>query len=670
MILSLLSVGLLASMNPASGANKSEKAGIQPGKDLAKGVLSVRPPLFWSDTTDTKKLDLVVHSEGDQYFLTNTAKYDPEDKNCFYFVNWDLQGTQLAGKPIKDLEVEPNSLYLVHLYELSKPKNLTDFWSNDPGKQASVAFVWVGGSPSVGKVKPIPGTTGILTEIKESPKWFNYKKGERLPIYSQRFPEFRLPADKVLSLSMSRTEDTFDICRRHSITHFQSGGGQSDKLPPSERLITLSTGYFNQGIGEKPSNEPHISPTENAFMRSDYAYVVSKAGIAADYDYMFLDEEFWHNDYQDATIERLCLFAKEARRINPSLKLADFWNQPPYAFSFIGRDRWSSDTVRQEALSHYNDNTAAMKSGNQTLLRKVTVNGKQTCLADELTAVSECVYFNNLFGYIDQYGTYSNDFFLPTAIHNTRMNKRMACNKGKPIIWFGMEILEGNYNHPRIAYPTRTTTPSGTAIFKDRLPVSPNYNEAIGLFGILEGDGVYLWEPHGPSNGDPNGIFSTLQYCMDYKDDRGEWHPDTPGAPLGKGNTWYPPYMYTAPDYYTLGAWKYSQIADVVSHGKKTDFEYSMDGGKSWYMPPANGGAMVDVIHDKRPIVTGAVSGQDIAVVAFNPFQGVADTTSLMIRQGKSVFAINLFGTRVRVYRGKLAVIIIKPSRNSGGARK
>jgi hypothetical protein len=110
-----------------------------------------------------------------------------------------------------------------------------------------------------------------------------------------------------------------------------------------------------------------------------------------------------------------------------------------------------------------------------------------------------------------------------------------------------------------------------------------------------------------------------------------------------------------AHDYYALGAWKFAQIADIVTRGIRMDFEYSMNGGKTWYRPPANGGAMADVIHDKRPIVTGAVAGQDIAVVVFHPFQGVADTTSLLVRNGKDTFPIELFGTRVRVYRGTLA---------------
>lgn len=610
-------------------------------------------PLFWCESTDPAKLDMVVTAESGRYYLTNAAKYQPADKSCYYFVNWDLQGTHHAAQPIRRLEVEPNSLYLVHLYELSRSKNLTDFWSNDPGKQASVAFVWVGGTRA--PAAPLAPGVARLTEVRASPRWFEYRKGERVPFYSKRFPEFRLPPGKFLTMAMSRSDDTHDDCLRRGVTHFQSGGGVSDQLPPTQRAITLNTGFFNQGIGQAPSNDPHISPTENTFMRSPYAHAVSKASVAASYEYIFLDEEHWHSDYQPATIERLCLFAREARRINPNVKLADFWNPPPYNFSFLGRDRWTAESMCAQAAAHYGDSGAAMKSVAPAMVRQVPVNGQKTSLAEELTAVSVCVYFDNLFGFINQYGTFSNDLFIPAAIHKTRINRQLPCNRNKPLIWFGMEILEGNYNHPRIAYPTRTTNPPGTAIFKDRLPVSPNFNEAVALFGMLEADGAYLWEPHGRSDGDPNGIFSTLRYCRDYKDDRGEWRPDTPGAPLGNAKSWYPPYVYAAPDHYALGAWKYTQIADIITRGKRLDFEYSTDGGKTWYVPPASGATMPDVIREKRPIVTGAVAGDEIAVVAFHPFQGVADTTSLLIRHEKSVFAAELFGTRARVYRGSRA---------------
>lgn len=166
-------------------APSREVSAAEPGADQQQQV-EATGDLSWCNSLDSNKLDLVVTRQGQRYFMTNAAKYQPADKNCYYYVNWDLQGTHLDGKPIENLEVEPNSLYLVHLYELSRPKTLGDFWSEDPGKQATTAFVWVGGLPTVPRPS-IAGVTGVLTEIKESPHWFYYRKDDRLPFYSQRF---------------------------------------------------------------------------------------------------------------------------------------------------------------------------------------------------------------------------------------------------------------------------------------------------------------------------------------------------------------------------------------------------------------------------------------------------------------------------------------------------
>jgi hypothetical protein len=112
--------------------------------------------------------------------------------------------------------------------------------------------------------------------------------------------------------------------------------------------------------------------------------------------------------------------------------------------------------------------------------------------------------------------------------------------------------------------------------------------------------------------------------------------------------------MAFSPVYYALAAWKYSQVADIMEGGVRVDFEYSLDGGKSWYVPPTNGSTMCDVVRERRPILTGAVNGRQIAVVAFDPYQGIAETTPILLRYGKDRFAIDLFGKRVRIYRGEL----------------
>ena len=63
---------------------------------------------------------------------------------------------------------------------------------------------------------------------------------------------------------------------------------------------------------------------------------------------------------------------------------------------------------------------------------------------------------------------------------------------------------------------------------------------------------------------------------------------------------------------------------------------------------------MCDVVRDRRPIDTGAIKGRQIAVVSFDPYQGVGDTKPILLRYGESRFRIDLFGKRVRLYRGEL----------------
>lgn len=63
---------------------------------------------------------------------------------------------------------------------------------------------------------------------------------------------------------------------------------------------------------------------------------------------------------------------------------------------------------------------------------------------------------------------------------------------------------------------------------------------------------------------------------------------------------------------------------------------------------------MCDVARERRPIVTGAVKGRQIAVAAFDPYQRVDGTTPVLVRHGGNRFRIDLFGKRVRVYRGAL----------------
>ncbi len=385
-------------------------------------------PLFWCNSTDQSKLQLTVEERSGRYFLSNVSGYQPPDRNVFYFVDWDFIGDGRQPRPIKDVEVEPNRLYLVHLYELSKPRPLTDFWtSDDPRKACDAAFLWVGGQGVRRTVRADKDTTGVLTEIREDPAQFRFRAGERLPLFTELLPSFQLPTKKVFILGRYAEGLTFSNMFRHGVTHIAGAGTDFDQLPPTRRAITIQTGFLNEGIGSKPNpneQQDHISPTEKAFMECSLAHVTNRAAAASFAEYFFLDEEFWHDDYQPATIERLCVFFQEMRRRNPRCKPSDFWSgAPPYRKWQPGGDQKWAATFPVLA-EHYSDPAKAMAVTHRAITRPVEVNGRKTSLAELFGAVCVTTYFDHLFGYDDELRQFRFDYTFPSWIHYSRVNRR------------------------------------------------------------------------------------------------------------------------------------------------------------------------------------------------------------------------------------------------------
>ena len=94
------------------------------------------------------------------------------------------------------------------------------------------------------------------------------------------------------------------------------------------------------------------------------------------------------------------------------------------------------------------------------ITRQVTLSGQTTSLAELFGAVCVTTNFDRLFGYSDELRQFRFDYTLPEWVHYSRVNRRLPVNRGKPQIWFGMGILEGN--SPRLLCA------GGVQVFPDR----------------------------------------------------------------------------------------------------------------------------------------------------------------------------------------------------------
>jgi hypothetical protein len=69
----------LVGLGPRSALAKEAEAETTKAQSDAPAAAS--GPLFWCDSTDTGKLDLMMERQGDRYLMTNTAKYHPADQS-------------------------------------------------------------------------------------------------------------------------------------------------------------------------------------------------------------------------------------------------------------------------------------------------------------------------------------------------------------------------------------------------------------------------------------------------------------------------------------------------------------------------------------------------------------------------------------------------------------
>lgn len=596
---------------------------------LAARVQAQTSVLFWTESTDTNRINLTVQKSGNRYLVSNLVPPAPGSRKVYYFADWDMIGTSSSPGAITNLDLEPAQMHMIHTYEVDSSYTVNDYWNANANRSTAVAFLWIGGAPQAQT-----NMSATLSEVRESGSWFYFEKTNHLSSFSQRFPNFSLPAGKVLLLDKASLRDTTAGYAAHGVT---------------KTSITPGPNTFNN------KNETNFLAT------TTWSDMTSMASWANQYDYMFLDFEFWNSDYMTGTMARLAFFMNECRRVNPNSHVGDWWAGTVYARGFIGNP--GTNYNPGYVVPDYSA-SVAYSHGDQTLLTVVDANGVMTNMAGAASLIPINAYVDYIFPHQDvasrpDIGRADN--VIPQLIHRTRVNKRIGVNVGKSHVWFCANALFPLLGEPAVAYSTRTTSPPGVFTWQGEVPFPPNMAEALSFFGLFEGDGVYVWGSGGNCDGNPNSIFSLAKYCRDYNDTRGVWTPDVPGTPIGNSTNGYNISPNFSPDYTALGAWKYSAIADIITNGVKTDFRFSTNNGVTWYNPPTNGSVVCEIATNFSVIVVGAVSTSQIAIAAYAPYLSVTGKIHVVVQYAANNYAFDVQGKRVRVFRGGLLAPILVP---------
>lgn len=579
--------------------------------------------LYWCDSNNTNKINLTVQKVGNRYYVSNVAPTPPTNRNTYIFLDWDMRGTASQPGTLNNVEVEAGQLHLIHIHSVAKPWTVNDFYDSAAQRESYIAFLWVGGVPLAQT-----NMSSQLTEIRESGSWFYFEQTNRLSFFAQRFPNFTLPAGKSFQMTQRSVRDTDAAFAAHAISDKPRAPGPNT--------------FHDMGQTEFQANYSWSDMTDTANW------------LATTYDYLYLDFEFWNKEYETGTLAKLVFLVNECKRINPNVKVGDWWAGPPYNLSFAGAPGRGWFYEPDYVLQDYNPAVALTRT-TPTLMQVVNGNGVMTNLGGAANCIPVGLYVGAVWadisdtnrvhyeqnGYIDSH--------VPRAIHTSRVNKSLGINAGKPTMWFSSDEVYQEFGEPLVEYSVRTTSPPGVYKYSGNMPYSPNYCEAISFFSMLEGDGIYVWNITTGLDNDPNHVFENSGY--------GTWIPDVPGTPQPAPTNRYPMFVDFNPDYTALGVWKYSTIADIIKNGQKMDFQYSTNNGVSWYNPPANGSSVCDGAQPAkfRPIVVGGVTSNQIAIAAYHPYQSATSTTHVTVRYLGNNYDFDVFGKRVRVFKGNLS---------------
>jgi len=552
----------------------------------------------------------VVHKDG-RYYLKDFADFR-DGRSRTYLVEG-----MITPDLDKGIEVKPGFQYTVVARWVEK--NLSQWWHRTRYRTSRLQSVYI--RP---ETVSSDGGHSLLTPIG-IPAWF-LPSTDFNPQFDRQFPEFNAPAGKLVMMYRLNEDVPAAEYFKRGITHLPRW---EEDVPGSRQHWTEAPGFF----GDRDEAWFASLTKEEVEALADQ---VGEIGVYA------FDFEFWNRRYSKPIRERLLWFARRLRENHPAMYLFDYWGGSAY----VNTTFQSEDGVF-----------------NPGLFRRDYINPRSNHFNFEKTPGGD--FFGNYFNItaVDVYPRPElltgkshfnlNNFLVLSAIHATRINRKISYQRDNKTIWYAWNRYMPLYNDPPFPWQVRTSSPAGSLVFQGLQTIPASQALALSLFSLVEGDGFYLWsDSQAWGRGENNYQINE----DDVWQAPVEWWPDDGKASIREfqtipGRSESPRYWDYPSDYFALGIWMAAQAGHILEVGERTDLAFRENG--KWYEPREE--QAVISAQELLPFVTAVVRGKEILVLALDSFQPANRTRQLKIRlpDGRET-EIELYGNWPALYKGTL----------------
>ncbi|WP_247235087.1 hypothetical protein [Telluribacter sp. SYSU D00476] len=553
-------------------------------------------------------LDVRPEIRGNKLYLKDFANYNDGRTRVYLIDNIIVKDLD------KGIEVKPGYLYSIVTCWIDAP--YSEWWNHLRFRSIRQQNVWIANN-AIATSTP---QSAALRKV-DIPSWFSPSRTFNVQ-FDTKFPEFDpIPGKFAMQYRLNADVPAQNYLKR-GVTH----------LP---RWEESTVPYARQHWTEGPS---FFHDKDQAWFGSltkqqveEFADRITPLNVYA------FDFEFWHQIYTPEVKQRLIWFARRLKERNPSLNMFDYWGGSAYH----NKNFWSSSGIKPgEFVKDYQNPTA-----NHTNFDKLP-NGES--LGDYMNITHVDIYPKAFF-YTNEDNNTPTNYLVLSALHTSRINKKIPFQKNNKVVWFGWNRYMPLYKDPVNPWHVQTNDPNGELVVTDLITMPASQALGFSLFSLITSDGYYLWhdsQPYGRG---------TTNYS--YDSNRGmEWYPADGRSGTEtfrrKPNTPESPRYWDYPtEYFVLGNWMAKQVEDIIVGGTIQDLAYKADG--QWQQPRPEQVALSAMRKD--PFVTSVVKGNKIAVLAIDSFQEPHQNRQVQIRlpNGKET-TIQLYGNWPSLYRGEL----------------